>query len=486
VTPRPDPDPADLALLLDSLQGELDAVSEARLGARLAAEPALARAREAWVRLAAAEKEAFEPEQATQAARADAPRLAAWIRGTVAREETARTRTRFTPSRQRSWARILAWSVGLHVVVLGCLAAFMAGGRGQAPAGESARIALEGGQAWDEVVVDPADAALAIRFERIRWEDLGAVGDRLALGESESLADELRDDLESVQDDQPIAWDGPSHPVGVVVAMSRRKNSQLKQRRLDLLGFNADGTLRAVERGLRHLGRQQRVDGSFEGDGGHAALGQTALVLLPFLAEGHTSRGRGERDAVVARGVTWLRTRLFGSGPGDVPLVGDAGDGLGLATVALCEDYMLSFGDLPPLAAGRRATEIAALVSRVRERSARSTGEEHMWDVWALDAAARADVVPASQADQRVFRAWVEAAASVESEPQDTLATLSAGTALLFAERGAQKPRFLRWSHANAERLVGRLDPTGRARSGNDVGDTALILLALQVAYRTY
>ena len=69
---------------------------------------------------------------------------------------------------------------------------------------------------------------------------------------------------------------------------------------------------------------------------------------------------------------------------------------------------------------------------------------------------------------------------------RDVVIALSAGTALLFSERGTQKPRFLEWSRSNAERLVTRLDPTGRARTGDAVGDTALILLALQVTYRTY
>jgi hypothetical protein len=344
-------------------------------------------------------------------------------------------------------------------------------------------VALEGEREWEEVLVDPAETALAFRWERIRWDDLGEVGDRLALGESESLQDELRADLESLPDDEPIAWDGLSHPVGVVVAMSRRKNGDLKRRRLDLLGFNASGTMKAVDRGLRYLGRKQRADGSFPGRGERSDVEQTALTLLAFLGDGHTSRGRDGRDRIVQRGVTWLRERLFERDPrGGVRLQGGE-SGVEVATVALCEDYMLSYGDLPPKAVERRADEIAALSVRARERSTKAQGDARTWAIWALDASARSGVVTVSPADERSFRTWVASAAVREAEAEaDTMAALSTGTALLFSERGAEKPRFLRWSRSNAERLVSLLDPTGRARSG----DTALILLALQVAYRTY
>ena len=70
--------------------------------------------------------------------------------------------------------------------------------------------------------------------------------------------------------------------------------------------------------------------------------------------------------------------------------------------------------------------------------------------------------------------------------PTSPLSVLSVGTALLFAERGAEKPRFLAWSRANALELAARLGPQGHVRIGDEVGDTALVLLGLQVAYRTY
>lgn len=483
MTRRPDPSPQDDALILDGLRGELDETQRADFEARLAADPAFARARDAWERLSEAEHAAHEPAAARAAAEADAPRLAAWIRSTVAAEETARTRVRFRSAGERSWSRVLAWSVGLHVVVLGVLALVLGGQEAQQERRATAHVALEGEREWEEALVDPAETALAFRYERIEWDDLGAIGDRLALGEPESLQDELRADLESLADDAQTARRVLSHPVGVVVAMSRRKNGDLKRRRLDLLGFNAGGTLKAVDRGLRYLGRKQRPDGSFPATAERSDVEQTALTLLAFLGDGHTSRGRSQRDQVVQRGVAWLRKQVLERGARhDVRVRGDAA-GVAIATVALCEDYMLSYGDLAPKASLRRADEIAALSVYARERSEKAVGNARTWAIWALDAAARSGVVTVSPADQQTFRTWVAGAAVGEAEAQaDPMGALSTGTALLFSERGAAKPRFLRWSHSNAERLVSLLDPTGRARSG----DTALILLALQVAYRTY
>ncbi len=485
MTRRPDPQPSDDELLLESLQGELEPAAQIALEARLASDPELAARRDDWSRLLTSEHAAFEPAEQTAAAQADAPRLAAWIRSTVAAEETARTRVRFAPARQRGWARILAWSVGLHVVLLGVLALMLGGAEDRAQERASTHVAIEDDQDWEEVVVDPADAARAIGFQNIRWDEVGAVGERLALGEDETLGDELRADMDSLSAERPMAWDGLKHPVGVVVAMSRRKDASLKRLRLDALGYNASGTLKAVDRGLRFLGRQQRPDGSFPASAARTDVEQTALTLLAFLGDGHTSRGRSDRDKIVARGMTWLRKRLMrvARDGADKP---DTAAAFGGATVALCEDYMLSYGNLPPKAAERRSHEIAALAAQARKRLGSSQGTDRTWDLWALDAAQRTGVVRTSGAEQRVFQAWVETAAAAGADSQDPMQALSAGTALLFAERGTKKPRFLMWSGANAERLVGRLLPTGRAREGDPVGDTALILLALQVAYRTY
>ena len=123
------------------------------------------------------------------------------------------------------------------------------------------------------------------------------------------------------------------------VDMSVRTRDDLKRGRLQLLGIDADGTLKAVGRGLRALATRQQTDGSFAAGGGRSDVGQTALALLPFLGEGHGSRTTGsEGRDVVAPGIAWIRRQLF---PGGEPRAIEAAD-LGIALKALSEDYMLS------------------------------------------------------------------------------------------------------------------------------------------------
>jgi hypothetical protein len=283
------------------------------------------------------------------------------------------------------------------------------------------------------------------------------------------------------------------HPVDVVVPMSRRRLTALKRRRLDLLGFNADGTLLAVERGLRFLsGEQARgADGSFEPGGGRSRLEQTSLATLAFLSNGHSSadRGRNPGGTSVARAVGWMRERLFG-GPGAATDPGRSSQEIGAAALALCEDYMLAYGWLSPAEAQARAGEIARLATRLREVLAdgvRGAADEAPWGTWALDAAARAGVIQRAPDEGARFETWVARAAEDGVGSQATpLGALAVGTALLYEERGAAKPRFLAWSRSNAQALVDRLGPTGRVLDGDSVGDTALVLLALQVAWRTY
>ena len=86
------------------------------------------------------------------------------------------------------------------------------------------------------------------------------------------------------------------------------------------------------------------------------------------------------------------------------------------------------------------------------------------------------------EVDQRVRdRAARVAAKGWEAEPSPfVVATTSSG--LLRQDPTA----FRVWSEGMDERLARRLLPTGIVREGDPVGDTALVLLALQAAYRTY
>ena len=166
------------------------------------------------------------------------------------------------------------------------------------------------------------------------------------------------------------------------------------------------------------------------------------------------------------------------------------GEHIGPLGVALAEDYMLSYGSLTTGAVAQRRDEIERVAAEARRRlgaDAQMDPLERTWLVWALDAAQRAGASASPIHDRAVFDGWVASTADPlagdASIPEQALAV---GSALLYAERGADKPGFKRWSRANAAKLLGRLKPTGEAREGDPVGDTALVLLALQVSYRTY
>jgi hypothetical protein len=488
---RPDPEspePAprdDLEAVFDLLQGELGADEAAHLRDRVEREPALAEAHRSTERLLAAERRAFEPDAQREALEADASRLAAWIRSTAAASESAaRDRWAGSPARQRGWARVLAFSVALHVLVLGVIA-FLTRGTPRPDEERVAHVSLEAPE-YREGEPDLTANELAFRYQGLALEDPSDMPDRLVLGEQETLADLLPETDVPLRARRPL-----DHPVGVVKPMTHRRLPALKRRRLNLLGFDANGTLNAVARGLRYLAGAQEKDGSMPAGGGRGRVEQTSLALLAFMADGHCSRDKRQsvNGRVVARGVRWLRGTLFPNGNGGRFDERTANE-LSLATVVLCEDYMLSYGWLSPATTQERANEIARLTSAVRAREPESAmaAVEGPWSVWALDAAARAGVIVPDLEDQQVFAAWVSDAVALETAPgvASPLSVLAVGTALLFEERGAEKPRFTAWGQAHGEALVARLDRSGKARTGDPVGDTALILLGLQVAYRTY
>jgi hypothetical protein len=500
----------DELLLLDALLGE-DVSARAQIEARLQGDATLRARRSTLDELLAAERHAFEDSAFadSEAEAREAIRVAAWIRDRARSEADLERRTaarerQGTP--QRGWARLLAWSVALHVLVLGLLAFAL---REDAPAREehAARIALSEDEGYFDEPVDALDSEFARAYPQLEWRDVSRISDELVLREQ----DAYEDDLPSAFDDAALAPDAgalPSgrrgafdQPVGVVAAAVRRTNQDLKRRRLDLLGFSADGTLRAVEKGLDYLAPRQGEDGSWSGvTGGRSDLEQTAITLLAFLGDGnasHAASARKGRGEVVARGVRWLRDQLFNASASDAERAAHLEQHpvsvLGPATVALCEDYMLSYGWLSPAAAESRAREIAQLAARLEKQideqvAADVSGQdavERPWAVWGQDAASRVGVVASSASHLRAFRDWVQTASSAKPT-LSAMSFLSVGTALLYSERGAEKPRFLAWSRSNAGELASKLGPGGFVRSGDPIGETALVLLGLQVAYRTY
>ena len=462
------------ARLLDALSGELDAVDLAALDAATAREPALAAERRAWDMVARVERAAFEP--APGALDAEADRLAAWVRSTVRREETAATVRARRPA-ARGWTRVLAWSVGAHVLLLGILGLILQGQVGEETEQPIARVGVTDAPQPESLDRDFGDQIAAVQWRELLEDDLGAQLDGAALMEQERLPEELHRYLT----DEPAGWGPPEHPLDVTVPMLRRKSAALKGRRLDLLGFDRDGTLGAVRRGLSVLAlRQDAETGLFAGTPEHV-VHNTALATLAFLGEGSASAGRTEPDRIVGRAIQALRARAQPGGAGVAPA------DVGVVTVALAEDYMLSYGSLTPHAAAARAAEIRALadVARARLADGGATADE-AWLVWGLDAAQRSGVVAANANDRRRFDTWVAQADPQDAGPANAHEALEAGLALLYQERGARKPRFTAWSRAHGESLLQLLKPTGEARAGDPVSATATVVLALQVAYRAY
>lgn len=520
--------------LLDGLLGQLSAEEGPALAAQLGQDADLARQQAEIAALLGAESAAFsaESDPGWDASRAS-KRVAAWVRESARVEEAAarqRENAR-TASSGSGWARILAWSVGLHVALLGVFALVLREDS-QVEETPGAHIAMFEDPGFLEEEADPLEAEFARGYPNLNWRDVASISDAWVLQEQETWSEELPGAFEEAAEaaarggrlaDAPVDRRGMfDQPLGVVAATIRRTNQALKRRRLDLLGFNAEGTLRAVELGLAYLAPRQNKDGSWSSAGSRDAataeveaqesdIKQTAIALLAFLGDGnssHTASSRGSdagdteqaarrrvRGAVVAKGIHWLRDQLFNASRSDAERAAHLATRdmtvLGPATVALCEDYMLSYGWLSPEAAERRAREIAELAGRLLEQSANDPIQsasdlvEQPWAVWGMDAASRVGVVASTERNLRSFRRWVETAANA-TPTLSAMSFLSVGTALLYQERGAEKPRFLRWSKANAKRLAAKLGPHGYVRSADPVGDTALVLLGLQVAYRTY
>jgi hypothetical protein len=527
-TPRPTPtsDPGDAEALLDLLRGEIDPRDGQALEARLRADPALARERDALARFLRAARASHDPAPDAVAT----ARVADRVRLQVAAEEAQvrREHVRRGSNRQRVWTRVLLASLGVHVLVLGLLA-----WRDHDPSAPDERR-----RSFDLTVGEPRESIA--REETSPWPVLPppvmpsiraeAVTDEQLLAEA---------DAANREPGLPPLAESPlriaDHPPGVDLVMQLRLRPNAKVKRLELLSSDAKGTLEAVRRGLGGLRSAQQDDGSWAGGDARTAVGETALALLPFLAEGNGSLvSTSDLDGGVARtGLQWLRLRVFGDGTAATEI--PAKD-LGLALMALSEDYMLSYGRFAPSEADRRGQELRALVKRV-EAAQRPDGSfpgaagdpsVALWPMWALDSAARTGAAAPSPSVATAFRRWfaaqplsaqgLPARADGASEP-----LLAAGGMLLARDLGPEFQGFARsgeafvvaagvnasadplyalvaasglylrdpagyrtFSRGAGEELARRLGPNGRVREGDPVGDTALVLLALQSAYRTY
>ncbi|MFM8979861.1 MAG: hypothetical protein ACKOSS_05300 [Planctomycetia bacterium] len=522
--PGPLGGPATEGRLLDLALGGLEPAEAARLEAQVASQGGLRAEQERLVRLraaAAALGEVAPPAGLSQ-------RIALRVRDQVAGEERVARRqaqgVRWGLS-LKARVRLLLASVAVHLLLLGWLV-FVEDR--DTPAPPRGRV--------DVAFVDPRERVAPEAGETFEPLDLGPVV------AAEDIPDDLLVgvDLEAGAPEPQVRV--AEYPQAVQFGMLARSRASVRAQRLARAGSALD-TGSAVARGLAALAAQQRPDGSFTPDltGGGSRLGPlgvTALACLPFLAEGRGSAGRlGEgRDAVVAPAVAWLRARLVAPvAPAAQAAQAAAGgspssDDLALGLLALSEDYMLTYGRLPPAEASARGREVAQVVRRLAalQRADGSFGgapAASLWPLLALDAAAHTGLaVDVQDAGQRLAR-WIAAqprtaeglpagaggradtalaAAEVlasrlplERERVQRMAQAlqgeagegapSAGTlAGALALYRSDAPAFQRWNRAASEALLRRLGPAGSVLRGDLVADTALTLLALQAAYRLY
>ena len=240
----------------------------------------------------------------------------------------------------------------------------------------------------------------------------------------------------------------------------------------------SEGSLDAVQRSLAALARFQRADGSYDPAAGRTAPESTALVLLSFLGDGSCSRG-GAHRTVVERGIAWLRAwrrdaPAAGVGPYEV--------------AALAEDFMLVNGTMTPAGSRARSTELASLVERA-PRAGAGAADPAVASAWAMASAAleRAGlgaVHPFGEGDARAVA--IEAVVDARTAVWTGTETLRRGDAAAFR----------RWASTSSLALRARLAPDGlvsglgsgpgAATDADRVEETALVLLALEVPYRTY
>jgi hypothetical protein len=328
------------------------------------------------------------------------------------------------------------------------------------------------------------------------------------------------------------------HPWPVQYDMLARSRAQVRRARLERSGVESVSALARVEAGLGALTARQLPDGSFPLDltvpaadrAPYGPMGLTGLALLPFLAEGRCSVGAsgGPPDAVVSRGVAWLR----GQKAADPAAGSERATDLALGLLALSEDYMLAYGRFEPATASRRAGELAALAARLAALQAADgsfpgEGASRLWPLLALDAVAHTGIVSGAQQSLTRLARWFDtlsrsadgvplgadgrpdaalaagrmvaarglgapaAAATGESAnvllasaaaPDVSPASLTAGLALYRGHPAA----FGAWNRTQAAAQAARLSPAGVVLRGDPVADTALVLLALQSAYRAY
>jgi hypothetical protein len=462
--------------LVDALLGE---------GPEPDAVPGTTEARAGLEALLSAERTRFAAEE--QVAAADGPRLARFLVARVREDEAAHRVAQRARTRRSRWGRILAISVGAHALLLGFVA-------------------------WNlrtEVAPTTRAPTLLGKIDSAREPTGGLLSDAVAKALEELEIQQL-DKLpasalvfdEADADDGPVpdavmelAMLGAAKPAihewprGMALSLARRRSAVLKQSRLRALGYDSEPTLDGVRRGLRYLASRQAEDGSFPSAAGADRRASTALALLPFLGDGHSSlSGEASRESrLVAAGISYLQSEVFA---GEQLRADVDTKVLRPVLIALSEDYMLGYARLLVDDAKVRGQQIRALVSRLRADQSLLGTEDAHWAHWSLDAATRTGIIDSLPQEERSYAAWRSAVANGPTWSQSIDAeALARGSALIGLERGATKTRFQEWQPDSTRALLEELQPNGKAKGrvpGDRVERTARILLALQLGYRAY
>lgn len=443
-------------------------------------------------RLLAAERVAFE-EELCPVADAEAARGMAHRIVTEARRDEGARRRAFAARPQgrarRRLAYLLAGSLALHVLVLGFLAFRGESRPPVAPSGEYVAWDYSDAPLSDDTELPESEASLAelLRAAGLRPQQIDERLDRLAVEDGPVALLQDADEPAPRPVDPLEALLGPAERARLI-----QGDEALKVRRLRRFDRDPARTLATIRRGLAFLASRQFADGRFEAAEGTPSVEVTGRAVLAFLGDGYRSaRVRTERhDDVVRRSVAWLREHMFdlrGLPQRDVPR-----RSLGVGLAALSEDFVLSRSDLPLAETQARAREIVALADHLREAGQTGPRDSELWQMWALDAAARTGLVMGRAEDGERFEQWVaQALPTGVGDPTRSVdparaafAALSEGTALLYAERGARRQRFKDWRSATVGDLLGALLPNGKAKEGDPVAQTTLLVLALQTGYR--
>jgi hypothetical protein len=542
-TPRPDPQEAR-----DATERALDLLLGAPGGgAPVDADPALAAELRSLRSLFEAVEHAYVAGDAADADARAAERVAARVRDQVAGEERARRREALRPraSRRRLvWIRLLAGSLAIHAAVIAVLV-LRSPGHDPAPQGPDFLAHLVGPREAlapeeDLPAFDPPRIARG-RLEDPIVPDLPVTRDAGAPAEALSLP-ELRDRVREFPEGlgiEMLARTDESFKRRRLAHLELDPDGTLKRvrRGLEALAHmqEPDGSFVPA------------VGGSSSRS--TVATTALALLPFLGDGRGSRSPSAveaGLASEATARGIAWLRTEVF---PGPSPATPEADvEGLGLALTALSEDYMVSYGRLSPGEADQRARELRDLVARIAAtqlpdgsfpgRTTSASGRDDLssgslWAMWGLDAAARTGAaVPPAAAAERFARWYAGRMRTEDGVPRHADGTpdrVLAAAALLFSRdlgsafapaadhqarwvAGAGLPTddgalylaavtsgllrhdpttFRAWNRESGSAIAARLDPRGVARPSpgrpeDPVGDTALVLLALQAAYRTY